>query len=429
MDLLKLQCKLKMNPTIYELEFNSQLNSYKTLITIPLKPLKETNNLINFLTFSTKFYKSNFPKLLLEHFQEETEPKIKKEIFQCIFRLKTLDFITELDFFKVVLKNKQKISLVRLRNELKKKRDLNERVEIFNLFREFLFNGDVFQRPLCAYLILFLYENLTREMKIPNIKETILECLFKEKKISKMIIFYFLNTLDFKDDFLSEEELIPEAKNEKMKKKRKGTKRLEDKINEEKQKEMKLLSQIASSEIEKSKIFYDLKFDEAKKLSKELLEFLKSSKEEREIRILRLKIIGILKVHFNLKIKLYDFVLNLVDTKNEDLKIVMSILIDSLNENEVDKCVKRILNTFCLEFKDDDWIVYGLNLLTEVALKYEFIRSEIREQIEIFKKSKQKSIFYAFGQCMRAAKYGKVERKEVDFIKRKRIKGIKEANY
>lgn len=410
MDLLKLQCKLKTNPTIYKKEFDEQLNLYKSLIKMELKPIKETNNILNFLTFSIKYYKNEyFPKLLIEHFEIEIEPKIKKEIFQCIFRLKMQDLITEYDFFRIVLENKQKIPLNRLRLELKKKQIINNRIKLFKLLKDYLINGDIFQRPISAYLILFLYEQ--SKDKIPEIKSTIIECLYKDSKISKMIILYFLNILDFNDEI--------EIK----------FKRMEDKKNEEKQKEINLLSKVVTLEDGKSKIFYDLKKEEAKLLAKNLFEFLKNSKEERVIRILRLKIIGILKVHFNLKIKIYDFVLNLIDTKNDDLKIVMSILIDSLNEKEVNKCVKKILNTFCLEFKDDDWIVYGINLLTEICIKYEFIRNDIKDHINIFKKSKKKSIFYAYNQCMRAIKYGLINKKEIDFIKRKRIKGVKEENY
>lgn len=427
MDLLKLQTKLKSNPQTYEEEFNQQLELYKSLCQMKLKPLKETNEILNFLTFSTKFYENSFPLLLLTHFAEEENPKIKKEIVQCIFRLKTIDLISEVDFFKIILENKQKIPLRRLRTELKKNKPLKEKLEVLNLFLKFLKDGDNFQRPLSAYLIIFMYEFTNEHILIKNIKEIIIDSLFLDSKISKMMILYLLNILDFSDSGDLAEKNTENLKNKKNNKKK--NKRMEDKINESNQKEMKLLSRIVHENEEKSKIFSDLEKHEAKKLAKDLFDFIKDSKEDRSIRILRLKIVSMLKIHFNLEIKIYEFVINLIDTSNEDLRIVMSILIDSLHKKEVHKCVKKILNTFCGEYRDDDWIIYGLNLLTEICVKYEFVRDDVKDMIDIFKKHKQKTVFYAYNQCMRAAKYGITDKKEIDFIKRKRIRGIKEENY
>lgn len=419
MDILKLKSLIKETPNNYEDEYNRELELYRTMVNLPKKPVKELCQLLDFLCTCSKYYDSDFAKVLVDHNDRETNPKIKEELFKSIMNQKKADKIPDVKFFQIILERTKKTPLKWLQNEILKE-SLTDKFELLNLFEKALNEGTDFQKPLACFLIIFLFENTEDEELESKIKEVLKESLFKHIRISKMVILYFLNAVSFEVE-------NDEKKSSAVQKKKKSEKRkrIEDRINEENIKKTNFLSSVITKDSEKSKIVQLLTEDEAKVISKKLFEHVESHIEDREFRILRLKVIGLLKVEFDLKIKIYNFLFKMIDFKNDDLKILMSTVIDSLEQNEAIKCVKKVLDLFCPEYKDDDYIAFGLNLIKEICLKFEGIREEVRGMVSIYKDKKDRAVFYSYNNVMRAIRYGITDRKEVDYIRRKRVKKTK----
>ncbi|KAM0676367.1 hypothetical protein GVAV_000332 [Gurleya vavrai] len=97
----------------------------------------------------------------------------------------------------------------------------------------------------------------------------------------------------------------------------------------------------------------------------------------------------------------------------------MELLVDNLNGNI--KIVDKMIKMFCTEYKDDDFIVYGLNFLKEVCLRNDF-GDLIKEKTDIFNKHKSAAVNVAYRGMIKAIKLKISDNKEILYVKKKKTK-------
>lgn len=111
--------------------------------------------------------------------------------------------------------------------------------------------------------------------------------------------------------------------------------------------------------------------DKCKKYGEKLYKDIVGRKDEREYLILKMKVFVLFRNRFNIKNTVIPLALSMMDPEKDDVKDLMTVIVDSVNKNEVLNVIKIISETFCSPFKDDDMICYGLNLLRSIYIKFD----------------------------------------------------------
>ncbi|EPR79743.1 hypothetical protein SLOPH_2353 [Spraguea lophii 42_110] len=413
MDLLLLKEKLSKDPELYKNEYIVQLELYKSLVKLPTLTKKNISILLDFLCFGSKYYNTEFSKVLIEHISYNKDDKIKIELLKSIFILKRKGHIDGNTFFDCIFNNCNKFRPY-LNRCIK---ELSGDTNIIDIFYHYYKNGTEKQELFAVNLLIREYENNESE----RVKNILIEILLSDKKSKDMALFYFLDLIELEEDKEEIEEIHekPRRGNRSKKvRKKEDTPKKEQEIPLEEKIKTKLST---FKNVDYSKIVKNLTEKESLKVAKNLFKVAKNTKGERDLKLKRLKLVSILKNLYSLKIELYSYIIRLIDPGRDDLNIIMTIFVESMSEQDIDGATRKIISTFCCEYHDDDFIVYGLNLLKEIALKFT-LGEKILEEIKIFKFSKVKGIFYAYNLLQRVVKYGECEEREVDYIKKRRKK-------
>ncbi|KAG0435383.1 hypothetical protein DMUE_4754 [Dictyocoela muelleri] len=321
---------------------------------------------------------------------------------------------------------------------------------IASLFYKYLKIGNERQRLFSIHMLIFLYEE-----NLIDLKELLIDNLFSNDKVGKFILFYFLKNINDDGEFVNKDGEVIKIKIEKRNNESNNIDNNNDYINkndyinvnddyidddfinnnddyinnndynnEDNQKlrnnfnndDENSSDSVQLSELLKilPRIYSDITKKEADDLSKKLFSEVQQKLDERPMRLKKLKIISLIKQIHKLNLKLNNYLLRLIDPSRGDLKFVINILLESMTNDDVKSVVARVVDMFCSEYRDDDFIVYGLNILKEIVLRF---KVDVSDKIKIFRHSKVKSIFYAYSMVMRAVKYGTCDKRDVDFIK------------
>lgn len=290
---------------------------------------------------------------------------------------------------------------------------------IASLFHKYLKIGNERQRLFSIHMLIFLYER-----GLIDLKDVLIENLFSGDKIGKFILFYFLKNVNDDGEFINKRGDIIKIKVDKTYKdlnKDMGRKKAEENNNDNIEDDISDEESTSGDELHLDelleilpRIYSDLKKKEAKKLARKLFEEVKQKLDDRLMRLKKLKIISLLRKIHKLELDLCTYIIRLIDPSRNDLKMVVNILLESMTQDDVKSVVARIVDMFCSEYRDDDFIVYGLNILKEIVLRFKI---DVRDRIKAFRHSKVKSVFYAYSMVMRAVKYGTCDKRDVDYIK------------
>ncbi|TBU13475.1 hypothetical protein CWI38_0420p0020 [Hamiltosporidium tvaerminnensis] len=368
MDLVSLQSKIFKDPNNYLEEYTEQLEKYKAFVELPIVPLKTLSTLLSFLTTVSHFYPSQYSSLIINHLSVTTNKLLKKEIFTNILILKRKKLITEEDFFTSIFLHTSDFKSV-LRMCVK---EISDRKTV-EIFIKYVNHGNEKQYFFALFCILYCYEI----KKYEELEKIICDNLF-DKKGENMCLLYFLNLIDF-----SFSDNIYEKENQNTEKENENVENTEN----------------------NSKILIKIGEIKAEEICKLLYKDLRLNKMMRDIRVKKLRVISVLKKFYNLKLKIFDYVVKIVDPSKEDLGQLMTVLIECLTPDEAKKGVDMVLDKFCNLAKDDDMVVYGLNILKEISVRFDL---DVISYLEDYKKSKSKAVGYAYKMLVKSYNEKKV---------------------
>ncbi|WUR04268.1 SDA1-like protein [Vairimorpha necatrix] len=206
--------------------------------------------------------------------------------------------------------------------------------------------------------------------------------------------------------------------------------------------------------------------NKCKKYGEKLYRDIVGRKDEREYVISKMKVFVTFRNRFNIKQSVVPMALCMMDPEKEDVKDLMSVIVESVTKDEVMECIKIIAETFCSPFKDDDMICYGLNLMRGLYVKFdkevendtieseeetsdedesnnsekindedksnenkklcEDIKDTILNYVECFKGVKTKSVAYAYRSVINVLKKKKNNGRELSYICKKMTKEEKQ---
>lgn len=361
MDFTTLIVQIQKNPTQYELEFNNILSQYIHLTTLPIINTKQALAYISFLTSTAFFYKSQYPKTILYHYTKTEDMHLKGNLMNNLFILKHKNLIDDVSLFKVLLDHAD-LTKILSRVIL----EIRDHENLIELFKTYLHKGDEKQIRFSIFMLCYIYE------RGGNCENYIVDGLVGDMKIQIICMAYLCNEIEF-------------CKND------------------------------------KSKILLHIGEYKALKVIEKLCKELKN-KDQREIKIKKIKCIDFLKKEYSIQFDISTLIFYMIDPSKDDLKVLMELLVDNLDTN---LCVlEKLIKTFCAEYRDDDFIIYGLNFLKIACLKYE-IEDFIMERIKIFNKNKSSSVNVAYRGIIKALKEKVSDGKEILHVKRKATKSEK----
>lgn len=355
MDFITLTVQIQKQPTHYQSEFETILLQYIHLTTLPAISTKQALSYINFLTTTTGFYKSTYPETLLLHYTTTEDRRLKDEILNNLFILKHKHLIDDVSFFKAILHHADLTKILsRVIIEVK------DYTGLIALFASYLKDGDDKQIRFSIFMLCYIYECGGK------CEDIIVQGLIGEKKIQTICMVYLCNEIEF-------------------------------------------------SKKEKSRILMEMGDYNASRIIEKLCKEIKR-KELREVKIRKLRCIDILKKEYELTYDISTSIFQLIDPSKDDLKTLMELLVDNLDMNF--DVIDKLIKTFCAEYRDDDFIVYGLNFLKEACLKYD-IEDFVMERIDIFNKHKNSGVNLAYRGVIKALKEKESDGREITHIRRK----------
>nr|AGE95722.1 hypothetical protein ECU06_0690 [Encephalitozoon cuniculi] len=214
---------------------------------------------------------------------------------------------------------------------------------------------------------------------------------------------------------------------------------------------------------EESRSAMELLSPEGARFGKMVFRDLQKSMMEREERIMKMKIYVLFRSRYGLKASVVQMAMEMLNPEKDDIKDLMEIIVEEVMEQDVLRVIDIVGDALCSEFRDDDFVVYGLNMMREIYCKFdpeaaklkreenaeegpralssdsdedegqdgpENKRSRVVEEmgeriakyVECFKGSKNKSIFYAYTSVMNVMRHKKYCGKGLGFIRRKASK-------
>lgn len=390
-DLEALSIQLSKDPANYADEYNSVVRAYASMIDLPVQCTERIKQFISILSLYIFKIKSEFPSLAIRHLETTTNDELKKELVKLVTMFYQKQLITPMRFFELYLNHCDKLEI--------KVAMCHSDIASLHQFFSYLESGNERQKNFSLLMIAFIYEkvDLRREVLrsadnqvtcsmggtpsrdvLANAKSLESKCveiisasLFTTPKLTKIAMLYFLCDIDFCTDDAA-----------------------------------KIVEKIGESG--------------AETLCKKLMRSIRAKDDVREVRILKYKIISTLKKYYGINMPIGQHLLKLIDPTKKDIKDVLGVIMEAVEENEVLGVIDKILSVFCCEHKEDDFIAYGLNLLREFVIRFgvgEYVASKIS-----FKPKKTKSVFYAHSMLMKAIKKKDVSSMEIGYIKRKALK-------
>lgn len=376
MDLEALAVQLNKNPENYADEYRRVLRAYESMIDLPVQNFARIKPLIDLLSQYVFKIKTEFPSVAIRHLKNTASPEVRRVLVKLVVRLYQKRTIVPPEFLRLYMDYADKLEVNIATQHCSS--------ECLHVFFDYLERGSDRQKSLSLLMVAYLYEKAdlsaldgaagagTRQSASEKrCIETLVSNLFTVPKLINIAVLYFLSEIDFCTE-------------------------------------------------DASRIVLELGFVRAEELCRQLLRNIMSRADPREMRIKKYRVISTLKAHYGLGIQIGSHLLRLVDPTKEDLKDVLRIILESVDENEVLGVVDKVLDTFCCEHKDEDFIVYGLNVLREFAAKFN-VGEYIRERVG-YKLGKSKGVRYAHNMLMKVIKKQDVEPRDVDYVKRRPTK-------
>jgi hypothetical protein len=351
---------MQKDPKNYFQEHERVLNTYRHLTILPKASVKLVLSLTSFLTSVAHIYPSDYPALFLSYLSSVKNQSLEKSLLRNVFILKHKKLIDDVTFLKVLL-DMSDLS----QNVGEKCREILEPKDLIPLLSKYIEVGTDKQSTFSMFAICYIYEIKA----IDEVESLIVENLFVNSKLSKICLLYFLGEIDFV----------------------KG---------------------------DESRILCNVKSERAIIISKKILKDVVDRKEERSHKIKQLKLVSALKCKHGLKIDFSNVVMKFINPSKDDLKPLMLILLDSLNEYKED-LNRKIIDMFCSEYRDDDFVVYGLNFLKEMVKRYGE-GERVLESVEAFKRNKVKCISSAYTSLRKLVKKDIYDGRDIDYIKGQR---------
>ncbi|KAL0265960.1 UNVERIFIED_CONTAM: hypothetical protein PYX00_011677 [Menopon gallinae] len=370
MDLEALAVQLSKNPENYEDEYRQVLRAYESMADLPVQNFARIKPLIDLLSQHVFKIKTEFPSVAIRHLQTTTSTEVRRELVKLVVRLYQRRAIAPPEFLRLYMDHSDRLEVNVATQHCTP--------ECLPVFFDYLERGSDRQKCLSLLMVANLYENAdlsaldggaghagALEKRCIDI---LVSNLFTVPKLINIAVLYFLNEIDF-----------------------------------------------CTSDA--ARIVAGIGFARAEELCRQLLRNIQARADPREMRIKKYRVISTLKRHHGLGIRIGAHLLRLVDPTKEDLKDVLRIILDSVDESEVCSVIDRIVDTFCCEHKDEDFIVYGLNVLREFAARFdvgEYIKERVGPRL-----GKSKAVRYAHSLLAKVIKKQAVEAREVDYVKRR----------
>eukprot|EP00866_Antonospora_locustae_P000177 jgi/Antlo1/177/2147 len=376
MDLEALAIQLNKNPENYADEYRRVLCAYESMIDLPVQNFARIKPLIDILSQYVFKINTEFPTVAIRHLKTTTSVEIRRELIKLVVRLYQKRTIAPSEFLRLYMDYADKLEVNIATQHCSP--------ESLHVFFDYLERGSDRQKSFSLLMVAYLYERTDisvlddttcagarQNVSEQRCIETLVSNLFTVPKLINIAVLYFLSEIDF-------------------------------------------------CTRDTSRIVTELGFARAEELCRRLLRNIVSRADPREMRMKKYRVISTLKTHYGLGIQIGSHLLRLVDPTKEDLKDVLRIILESVDENEVLGVVDKILDTFCREHKDEDFIIYGLNVLREFAAKFD-IGEYIRERVDP-KLGKSKGVRYAHSMLMKVIKKQDVEPRDIDYMKRRPTK-------
>ncbi|ADM11669.1 uncharacterized protein Eint_060610 [Encephalitozoon intestinalis ATCC 50506] len=398
MDIYQVMVGLEKCPENYVEEYGRQLELFSSLVRLPKQPGKTIRQTLSFLlAFPT------IDKRLSETLVSSVETikchKIKRTVVESLFRLRRRGLVSGEQLLKNLMEHHPDPKSV-----LKRIRSLVSEEEVPCIL-EYYKKGTDKQRSFCYYLVVYLFRK-----GCGVLEKEVCEGLFADGKVGKICRMYFLDQIDFE---------------------------------EEGKKAMELLSA------------------EASRFGKMLFANLQENMMEREEKIMKMKIYVLFRSRYGLKASVARVAMGMLNPEKSDIKDLMEIIVEEVTVQDVLRVIDVVGNSLCSEFKDDDFVVYGLNMLREIYCKFDPEAARLRDEgggkedsetqslsisedgernekkedgvvdrmkeriskyIECFKGSKSKSISYGYMSVVNVMRHRKYCGRNLEFIRRKASK-------
>lgn len=403
MDRYQVMVGLSRNPENYTEEYGKQLQLFEALVRLPKQPEKVLRQTLALLLAYPRV-DERLPIVLIGNIKAVKCYKIRNIILNSLFVLKYKRLVSSEQLLENLLDH-----CADLRSVLKKTRkEVGE--ETIPCLLKYYRNGTDKQRCFCYYLMVYLFSRGHSQLE-----DEVCGGLFVDGKVGKMCTLYFLDQIDF------EGEKSDEA--------------------------MSLLS------------------EDGVRFGKLLFKEISSKKMEREQKVAKMKVYVLFRARYGLKASVVPMAMNMLDTEKEDVKDLIRIIVGSVTSRDVLKVIEIVSDVLCSEFRDDDFIVYGLNILREIYCKFdpevgrpversesddeyieqseaeedvegdvkgdtalEEIKDKILNRVECFRGSKVKSVRYAYCSVVNAIRNKKRLNRPPEFVRRKSTKEEREAS-
>lgn len=463
MDFDILQSKIKKSPDLYENEYLNVLKTYSTMAHLPLIP--DTSNYIQFLSLTCHNYDHDIAEIILKHFDKISESDRKKRFFYYLGIIHRKQKITKEQYISCIFKCPVKIDLLKTASDLLYEYENDKcRTDPYNLqniaqkIEPYLRNDTFFYRKTALFFIIYIYHFYD----IKSLNKTILACI-NDSVTQSMVIDYILELLPLEKPKIFKAKLT--------KNKKRGKKGFDYKKHQNEQKMLQIESKMRKSkkfhqkrdvqyildqsipvtttisgdtsindlsspnETIKDENLYEnisklmkiskivTEIENPKKIINLLLSQIKDRKDDRKMRLKKLKIISLIKSHFQISVNINTILLRMIDPSSTDLPFIIHILIRSVEKSEMKNVISKIEHLF-MRKPDGDMRSYGLNLLTEIVLidRSPDILRTVQEIAQNNKNDHVKGVFYAQTALIRAIKYGTTDNKSVQFhMKRRKL--------
>ncbi|AFN83157.1 hypothetical protein EROM_060630 [Encephalitozoon romaleae SJ-2008] len=400
MDIYQVLVGLEKCPENYAEEYGRQLELFNSLVKLPKQPVKIIRQTLSFLLAFPKVDK-RLPETLIASIGTIKCHKTRRIVVESLFRLRRKGLIDTGQLFKNLLEHHPDPKSV-----LRRARALVSK-EAVPWILEYYGKGTDKQKGFCYYLIVYLFTK-----GCSGLEKEVCGGLFVDGKIGKICRMYFLDQIDFE---------------------------------EEGARAMELLS------------------PEGARFGRMLFKSLQEDRMEREEKITKMRIYVLFRNRYNLKASVVRMAMGMLNPEKDDIKDLMEIIVEEVGREDVLRAIDIVGDALCSEFKDDDFVVYGLNMLREIYCKFDpealklkkkedmeeststlsslsgsdegredkendgdsivdKMKERIAKYIECFKGSKSKSIFYAYTSVINVMNHKKYCGRNLEFIRRKASK-------
>jgi hypothetical protein len=391
-DVHRISHEISRNPEAYREDYRKELMSYESLTRLPRQPDKIIRQTLAFLLSHPRM-EEGLAGVLIGSLRTIRCIKVRQLVLNRLFSLRNCGLISSTLLLKALLEHS-----VEFKSILEKCRGIVDE-EAIPLMQEYYRRGTDKQRSFCYYIIVYLFSSGHAELE-----DDVCRGLLCDGKINRMCHFYFLDQIDFEGG--------------------------------EREDPMSLLS------------------EEASKYGKQLLQHILEDKMEREEKIMKMRTYVLFKRRFGLKGSVIPLAMGMINTEKPDVKELITIIISSVTEKDALRVVRLIADNFCSEFKDDEYIVYGLNMMGELYCRFDptvvmegmldgsalgaslpeekkgfvaQLSDGIMNYIECFRNSKVREVRYAYSAVKDILKHKRGVNRGVDFIRRKNTKEEKVA--